>query len=102
VFRRSFYRPSRLTELPFSPLYLVASVCVLGRFDLAAAVRLSGRPVQPSTVVAVHPRRRRPARPALAAGGRAAGDGVPDLAAAHRAPGDSPADPDELERATKS
>lgn len=30
VFRRSFYRPSRLTELPFSPLYLVASVCVLG------------------------------------------------------------------------
>ncbi|WP_412072487.1 bifunctional lysylphosphatidylglycerol flippase/synthetase MprF [Pseudomonas fluorescens] len=30
VFRDSFYRPSRLTELPFSPLYLVASVCVLG------------------------------------------------------------------------
>ncbi len=30
LFRRSFYRPSRLTELPFSPLYLVASVCVLG------------------------------------------------------------------------
>ncbi|KAF0863253.1 bifunctional lysylphosphatidylglycerol flippase/synthetase MprF [Pseudomonas sp. LD120] len=30
VFRRAFYRPSRLTELPFSPLYLVASVCVLG------------------------------------------------------------------------
>jgi phosphatidylglycerol lysyltransferase len=30
VFRRSFYRPSRLTELPFSPLYLVASLCVLG------------------------------------------------------------------------
>ncbi|WP_411836111.1 bifunctional lysylphosphatidylglycerol flippase/synthetase MprF [Pseudomonas chlororaphis subsp. aurantiaca] len=30
IFRRSFYRPSRLTELPFSPLYLVASVCVLG------------------------------------------------------------------------
>jgi len=30
VFRRSFYRPSRLLELPFSPLYLVASVCVLG------------------------------------------------------------------------
>ena len=30
VFRRSFYRPSRLTELPFSPLYLVASVSVLG------------------------------------------------------------------------
>lgn len=30
VFRSSFYRPSRLTELPFSPLYLVASVCVLG------------------------------------------------------------------------
>ncbi|WP_460117446.1 bifunctional lysylphosphatidylglycerol flippase/synthetase MprF [Pseudomonas sp. S2_C03] len=30
VFRRSFYRPSRLTELPFSPLFLVASLCVLG------------------------------------------------------------------------
>ncbi|MDQ3204830.1 MAG: bifunctional lysylphosphatidylglycerol flippase/synthetase MprF [Pseudomonadota bacterium] len=30
VFRRSFYRPSRLTELPFSPLYLVSSLCVLG------------------------------------------------------------------------
>jgi len=30
IFRRSFYRPSRLTEVPFSPLYLVASVCVLG------------------------------------------------------------------------
>ncbi|RDS90280.1 bifunctional lysylphosphatidylglycerol flippase/synthetase MprF [Pseudomonas fluorescens] len=30
IFRRSFYRASRLTELPFSPLYLVASVCVLG------------------------------------------------------------------------
>ena len=30
VFRSSFYRPSRLTEVPFSPLYLVASVCVLG------------------------------------------------------------------------
>jgi phosphatidylglycerol lysyltransferase len=30
IFRSSFYRPSRLLELPFSPLYLVASVCVLG------------------------------------------------------------------------
>ncbi|WP_327439904.1 bifunctional lysylphosphatidylglycerol flippase/synthetase MprF [Pseudomonas donghuensis] len=30
VFRRSFYRPSRLLELPFSPVYLVASACVLG------------------------------------------------------------------------
>jgi phosphatidylglycerol lysyltransferase len=30
VFRRSFYRPSRLMELPFSPFYLIASVCVLG------------------------------------------------------------------------
>ncbi|SEE27580.1 bifunctional lysylphosphatidylglycerol flippase/synthetase MprF [Pseudomonas kilonensis] len=30
VFRRSFYRPSRLTELPFSPLFLIASICVLG------------------------------------------------------------------------
>lgn len=30
VFRSSFYRPSRLTELPFSPLYLVSSLCVLG------------------------------------------------------------------------
>jgi phosphatidylglycerol lysyltransferase len=30
VFRRSFYRPSRLLELPFSPLYLVASACVVG------------------------------------------------------------------------
>jgi phosphatidylglycerol lysyltransferase len=30
IFRRSFYRPSRLTEVPFSPLYLVSSVCVLG------------------------------------------------------------------------
>ena len=30
VFRRSFYRPSRLLELPFSPVYLVASACVVG------------------------------------------------------------------------
>ncbi|MEW9903387.1 bifunctional lysylphosphatidylglycerol flippase/synthetase MprF [Pseudomonas putida] len=30
LFRRSFYRPSRLLELPFSPVYLVASVCVVG------------------------------------------------------------------------
>jgi len=30
VFRRSFYRPSRLLELPFSPVYLAASACVLG------------------------------------------------------------------------
>jgi phosphatidylglycerol lysyltransferase len=30
VFRGSFYRPSRLTELPFSPLFLIASLCVLG------------------------------------------------------------------------
>lgn len=30
IFRRSFYRPSRLLELPFSPLYLVATLCVLG------------------------------------------------------------------------
>lgn len=29
LFRRAFYRPSRLLELPLSPLYLVASVCVL-------------------------------------------------------------------------
>ena len=28
-FRQSFYRPSRLLELPFSPLYLVACLCVL-------------------------------------------------------------------------
>jgi phosphatidylglycerol lysyltransferase len=30
VFRRSFYRPSRLLELPFSSVYLVAALCVLG------------------------------------------------------------------------
>ncbi|WP_280042421.1 bifunctional lysylphosphatidylglycerol flippase/synthetase MprF [Pseudomonas sp. Hg5Tf] len=30
LFRRSFYRPSRLLELPFSPVYLAASACVLG------------------------------------------------------------------------
>jgi len=30
LFRRSFYRPSRLLELPFSPVYLVASACVIG------------------------------------------------------------------------
>lgn len=30
VFRRSFYRPSRLMELPFSPVFLVASACVVG------------------------------------------------------------------------
>lgn len=29
-FRRAFYRRSRLTELPFSPYYAVAAVCVLG------------------------------------------------------------------------
>ncbi|AIL63200.1 bifunctional lysylphosphatidylglycerol flippase/synthetase MprF [Pseudomonas alkylphenolica] len=30
LFRRSFYRPSRLLELPFSPVYLAASACVIG------------------------------------------------------------------------
>ncbi len=30
IFRRSFYRPSRLLELPFSPFYLMASACVVG------------------------------------------------------------------------
>jgi len=30
IFRRSFYRPSRLLELPFSSLYLMASACVVG------------------------------------------------------------------------
>ncbi len=30
VFRRSFYRPSRLLELPFSSVYMVAALCVLG------------------------------------------------------------------------
>lgn len=30
VFRGSFYRPSRLLELPFSPVYVVASACVIG------------------------------------------------------------------------
>ncbi|VVP74480.1 hypothetical protein PS910_01343 [Pseudomonas fluorescens] len=30
LFRRSFYRPSRLLELPFSPVYVVASACVVG------------------------------------------------------------------------
>lgn len=30
TFRRSFYRPSRLLELPFSPVYLIASICVVG------------------------------------------------------------------------
>ncbi|MNI40370.1 hypothetical protein D3C73_945910 [compost metagenome] len=60
--------------------------------DLVAAVRLSGRSVQPPALVAVHSGRRCPSRPALAARGcRAAGGGVPDLAAAHRAPGHSPA-----------
>ncbi len=29
IFRRSFYRPSRLMELPFSPFYLIASTCVV-------------------------------------------------------------------------
>lgn len=30
IFRRSFYRPSRLTELPLSPLFLLAAACVVG------------------------------------------------------------------------
>ncbi|MBA1244782.1 bifunctional lysylphosphatidylglycerol flippase/synthetase MprF [Pseudomonas japonica] len=30
VFRRSFYRPSRLMELPLSPFYLMAAACVVG------------------------------------------------------------------------
>ncbi len=30
VFRRAFYRPSRLLEMPFSPFNLAASACVLG------------------------------------------------------------------------
>jgi len=30
LFRRSFYRPSRLLELPFSPVFLVASACAVG------------------------------------------------------------------------
>ncbi|MNI31353.1 hypothetical protein D3C73_852360 [compost metagenome] len=63
------------------------------RFDLAAAVRLPGRALQPSTVVAVHPRRRRPPWPAFAAWRRCAvDDRFTDLAAAHRAPDHPPAD----------
>src|SRR5690606_34461069 len=30
MFRRAFYRPSRLLELPYSPVYLMASTCVVG------------------------------------------------------------------------
>ncbi|PVZ20713.1 MULTISPECIES: bifunctional lysylphosphatidylglycerol flippase/synthetase MprF [unclassified Pseudomonas] len=30
VFRRSFYRPSRLMELPLSPMFLIAAACVVG------------------------------------------------------------------------
>jgi phosphatidylglycerol lysyltransferase len=30
LFRRSFYRPSRLLELPFSPFYVLTSACVVG------------------------------------------------------------------------
>ncbi|WP_410897087.1 bifunctional lysylphosphatidylglycerol flippase/synthetase MprF [Pseudomonas guariconensis] len=30
MFRRAFYRPSRLLELPCSPMYLMASTCVVG------------------------------------------------------------------------
>ncbi|HCL3278981.1 TPA: bifunctional lysylphosphatidylglycerol flippase/synthetase MprF [Pseudomonas aeruginosa] len=30
MFRRSFYRPSRLMEVPFSPLYVGTSICVVG------------------------------------------------------------------------
>lgn len=30
VFRRAFYRPSRLMELPLSPFYLMAAACVVG------------------------------------------------------------------------
>jgi phosphatidylglycerol lysyltransferase len=91
VFRRSFYRPSRLTELPFSPgVEPVRAGCL----DLVAAVCVSGRSVQPSTLVAVHARCRCAAWLALAAGRRrAAGRGVPDVAAAHRPPGHSLADP---------
>jgi phosphatidylglycerol lysyltransferase len=63
LFRRSFYRPSRLLELPFSPV--PGGQRLRGRrVDLAAAVRLSGRTLHPQAVVAVHPRCRRPTRPA--------------------------------------
>ena len=64
MFRRSFYRPSRLMEVPFSPLYVGASICVVGASVTAAAVRQPGRALQQPALVAVRPGRRRPARPA--------------------------------------
>jgi phosphatidylglycerol lysyltransferase len=102
VFRRSFYRASRLTELPFSPLYLVAS--------LRARALRSGcccSPIRTSRT-AINCGGSSPSTPTpRAACARCWAAAlllviVPDLAAAHRAPGDSPADPDELDRATKS
>ncbi|MNM82364.1 hypothetical protein D3C81_943920 [compost metagenome] len=60
-----------------------------GCVGVAAAVRVPGRALQPSAVVAVHPRRRCPARFALGPGQRGiAGDRRPDLVAAHRTSGD--------------
>ncbi len=97
IFRRSFYRASRLTELPFSPLYLVSSVCVLGASIWLLLFAYQDVPLQPSTVVAVPPLDANAPRGlrSLLGSRRAAGDRIADLAAAHRPPGDPPADPDE-------
>src|SRR5207253_3200472 len=63
------------------------------RIDLAVTVCLSGRALQSSTLVAVHPRRRCSARFALVTRRRgAAGGGVADLVATHCTPGDRSTD----------
>lgn len=90
LFRRSFYRPSRLLELPFSPVYLVASVCVVGASVWLLLFAYRGCALQPRTVVAVHPRCRRTTWPARRHGQCSAVSGRrADLAAAHRTARDS-------------
>lgn len=87
IFRRSFYRPSRLTELPFSPLYLVASVCVLAASIWLLLFAYQDVPYS-HQLCGSSPWTPMPRRAALAARCRsAAGGGVADLAAAHGPPG---------------
>ncbi len=89
--------PFLLPPQPFARVAVLAGVSggqrLCGRrIGLVVAVRLPGCALQPSAVVAVHPRRRCPTGPARRHGQRsAAGGRGPDLAAAHRTTGDPPA-----------
>ncbi len=85
IFRKSFYRRSRLMEQPFSPLYVTASICVVAAsvWLLLFAYRMS---LRNASVVAIRAGCRCPARPACRPGQlRPAADHRPGLAVLRRA-----------------